>query len=262
MHGVGTVDPGRTIDWGRTSGDYAAWRPGPPPRFYELLRALGIGLPGQRILDLGTGTGVLARQFARQGCVVSGIDVAPNQLAMAKQLAADEGLQIDFREAGAEDLPFALDAFDVATANQCWLYFDPDKAVPEVKRVLTAGGLLVTSHFSWLPRLDPIAGASEELVLQHNPAWTAADYAGGVPQSPRWAEGRCDVRAHFVFDEAIAFTHESWRGRMRACRGVGAALSEQEVRRFDADLAALLSRIAPAEFHVRHRIDAHVLRVL
>ncbi|MCI0583479.1 MAG: class I SAM-dependent methyltransferase, partial [Chloroflexi bacterium] len=65
-------DGGRAIDWGKTAADYAAHRPGPPETFYEKLAALGVGLKGQRILDLGTGTGVLARSFARRGSVVSG----------------------------------------------------------------------------------------------------------------------------------------------------------------------------------------------
>ena len=59
-------DPGRAIDWSKTSSDYAEFRPGYPRSFYERIEVLGIGKPGQRILDLGTGTGVLARHFASQ----------------------------------------------------------------------------------------------------------------------------------------------------------------------------------------------------
>ena len=75
LSNIGAVDEGMSIDWGKTSLDYASYRPGPPPSFYERLVALGIGKAGQHLLDLGTGTGVIARQMARQGCHVSGIDV-------------------------------------------------------------------------------------------------------------------------------------------------------------------------------------------
>jgi len=64
------LDGGRAIDWSRTSADYAMHRPGPPARLYELLAALGVGAGGQRLLDLGTGTGLVAREFARRGAVV------------------------------------------------------------------------------------------------------------------------------------------------------------------------------------------------
>lgn len=44
MHGLGADDPGRKIDWGLTSEDYAKYRPGPPETFYDKLKVLGISL--------------------------------------------------------------------------------------------------------------------------------------------------------------------------------------------------------------------------
>ncbi len=100
---------------------------------------------------------------------------------MATAAAQRDGLQIAFRQSGAEDLPFEDNAFDVVTANQCWLYFDLKKTIPEVLRVLDAGGLLVVSYFSFLPRLDRIVRASESLVLKHNPDWSGADWDRTLP---------------------------------------------------------------------------------
>jgi SAM-dependent methyltransferase len=178
------IDRGHEIDWGRTSTDYALYRPGPPPSFFARLAALGVGLPGQRILDLATGTGVLAREFARRGAAVAGIDIAEGQLTMARQLAAADSLVIDFRRAPAEATPFDDGAFDCLTANQCWLYFDKARAIEEARRLLAPGGLLVVSHFSSLPLRDPVARASEALMLAHNPDWTGAGWAAEVPPMP------------------------------------------------------------------------------
>jgi SAM-dependent methyltransferase len=257
---LGSIDPGRSIDWGRTSSDYAEFRPGPPPSFYERLRELGVGVEGQRILDLGTGTGVLARAFALAGCRAVAVDISEGQIEMARALAQGERLVVEFRVAPAEDTELPAASFEAVTANQCWLYFDRDRAVAEVKRLLAPGGVLVVSHFTYLPRLDPIARGSEELVLRFNPQWTAADWSGDVPAMPRWVRGDFSLAGSFVYDEAIPFTRESWRGRMRACRGVGAALSAAEVERFDLEHAAMLSATVPERFHVLHRINAHVLR--
>jgi SAM-dependent methyltransferase len=255
-----SIDPGRWIDWGRTSSDYAEFRPGPPPSFYARLRELGVGIGGQRILDLGTGTGVLAREFARAGCRAVGMDISEGQIEMARALANGEQLAVEFRVAPAEDTELPAASFDAVTANQCWLYFDRDRAVAEVRRLLAPGGVLVISHFSYLPRLDPIARRSEELVLRFNPQWTAADWSGDVPAMPRWVRGDFSLAGSFVYDEAIPFTRESWRGRMRACRGVGAALSAAEVERFDAAHTAKLNAEVPEHFEVLHRINAHMLR--
>jgi hypothetical protein len=80
-----------------------------------------------------------------------------------------------------------------------------------------------------------------------------------APPRPAWAGDDWNVVGAFEYDEAIPFTRESWRGRMRACRGVGASLPPDEVERFDALHAELLARLAPERFAVLHRIEAHVL---
>jgi len=146
MSSVSPIDEGRSIDWGKTSADYSVYRPGPPESFHRKLLALDVGRSSQRILDLGTGTGVLARQFAQQGAVVAGIDISAEQIQAARSLADAENLEIDFRVAPAEEAPFPDRSFDVTTANQCWRYFDRKKAIAEVKRLLVEEGLLVMSR--------------------------------------------------------------------------------------------------------------------
>lgn len=212
-------------------------------------------------MDLATGTGLLARQFARQGAIVCGIDISPEQIAMAKFLSEKEGLTIDYKISPAENIPYPDSSFDVLTANQCWFYFDEIKAIAETKRLLKPGGLLVTSHFSWMPRLDSIAKQSEELILKYNPQWNGNDASGEYPAVPEWSIQDFNLRAMFYYDEAIPFTRESWRGRMRASRGISASLSPEEVIAFDQEHDDLLKKIAPEEFTIIHRIDARFFEV-
>lgn len=258
MHERHQVDGGRASDWGKTSRDYATWRPDYPAEFYDHMAASGIGLPGQRILDLGTGVGFLAREFARRGARVTGVDIAEGQLEVARAEAAREGLEIDFRRAPAESTGLGAGIFDAVTASQCWLYFDRDRALAEARRVLATGGVLALSHFSWLPREDEVARASEALILKHNPNWTSADWSGVIPDSPLGSSPDLRLVAKFVFDAEIPFTRESWRGRIRASRGIGASLDPEGVRRFDAEHEALLAELRGPDFTVLHRIDAHV----
>jgi len=253
-----TIDGGRPIDWSRTSADYGTHRPGPPQRLFDGLAALGVGRRGQRVLDLGTGTGLVARELARRGAIVSGIDIAAGQIEEAARSAAAEGLAVDFVVAAAEACPYADASFDAIVASQCWMYFDVGPTIAEVRRLLRPGGVLVTTHFSWLPRADAIARASEALVLQANPAWQGGDWSGRIPARPSWSKGRATAKAMFWFDADVPFTRERWRGRMRACRGVGATLPAVGIEAFDAALAAWLDVHAPPAFTVRHRIDAHL----
>lgn len=259
MHGLGWKDGNRQIDWGRTSADYSEHRPNYPRSFYDRLAALGVGLPGQHILDLGTGTGFLALEFARRGASVTGVDIATGQIEQARRDADRQGLPVRFECAPAEETKLPDKSFEVITASQCWPYFDRTRMISEVRRLLRPLGVLVTSHFCWVPRECEIARRSEELVQQFNSEWTGADWDGFVPPIPKWATTDFDLTAMFVYDEPIRFTREQWRGRMRACRGVAATLNESEVQQFDRELGALLENIAPHEFEIVHRIDAHFL---
>lgn len=261
MHGISATDPGNDIDWGKTSEDYAKYRVGQPDSFFDLMRAYKIGLPGQAILDLGTGTGAMAIRYAQRGAAVSGIDISKEQIEAAKKAAQDARVKVDFRVGSAESLPFDSHAFDVVTANQCWLYFDAEAVKRQVLWALKPGGLLVTSHCSWLPLQDKIAQDSEDLVRIFNPNWTAHSWAGAVPAVPAWSLTSFRLRGFFTYDEQIPFTRESWAGRIRACRGVGAALSPEQVADFDRQHMAMLQR-QPEKFTVLHRIDAHILEPL
>jgi ubiquinone/menaquinone biosynthesis C-methylase UbiE len=77
------------VDFGKTAKDYGRYRTVFPDAFFERLSTLGIGRKGQRVLDLGTGTGALARGFASRGCEVTGVDdVSESMLEEARHLAS------------------------------------------------------------------------------------------------------------------------------------------------------------------------------
>ena len=116
------------VDFGRTADDYARYRVGFPEALFARLEAYGIGRAGQRIVDLGSGTGSLARGFARRGARVTALDLSEDLLAQARALAAAEGLEIETLLAPAEDTGLADGAFDVVSAGQCWHWFERPKA--------------------------------------------------------------------------------------------------------------------------------------
>jgi len=256
-HRTGRHDQGRESDWSKAAADYAAHRPGPPDRYYFTLMDLGVGLPGQRLLDMGTGTGVVARNFASRGVTCVGTDIAEGQLHMARLLARDEGLDVDFQNARAEAQPFPDNSFSAITANQCWIYFQGNQTLQECQRLLSPGGRLAITFFSFMPRESYIVALSEKLVLQFNPGWSGNDWDGVVADSIKLPDFAQQV-GWFCYDEDIPFTRESWRGRMRALRGIGASLSETEVQAFDVAHAQALEKL-PDSFTIPHRIFGYVI---
>jgi SAM-dependent methyltransferase len=104
---------------------------------------------GERVLDVATGTGVVARLAARRvapGGTVTGLDLNAGMLEVARRLPLPPGLTIDWREGSAVDLPFKDGAFDVVLCQQGVQFFpDRPKALGEMRRVLTSAGRIAVS---------------------------------------------------------------------------------------------------------------------
>lgn len=247
---------GRTIDFGKTASDYDRHRPGLPHSFFDRLRERGWIDAGMRVLDLGTGTGSLALGFAARGLRVVGLDPSSMLLDVARRRATELGFDVDFVEGVAEDTGLAASSFDLVSAGQCWWWFKSDAAIAEAKRVLEPGGRILIANFSYLPLPGSVPSRTEEIILQHNPGWTMAGDNGLYPEQVDALDlGGFEEVETFSYVEVVEFDHEGWRGRMRACNGVGAALDPEQVDAFDRDLAAMLAAEFPEEeLAVPHRI--------
>ena len=100
------IDAGKAFDWGRTSEEYARYRDIYPEAFYRKIADRGLCVNGQRVLDVGTGTGVLPRGMYRYGAVWTGTDISPEQILQAKALARAGNMDIGFLPVSAEQADF------------------------------------------------------------------------------------------------------------------------------------------------------------
>jgi SAM-dependent methyltransferase len=105
--------------------------------------------PGERILDLSTGTGWTSRVVARRGANVTGVDIATDLLDTARGRAAADGLRIDYQLGDAENLPFADGQFD-AVVSTCGVMFAsrPLAAAFELARVCRPGGRIALTTWT------------------------------------------------------------------------------------------------------------------
>ena len=106
------IDGGKDFDWGKTSADYAKFRDIYPQEFYESIISRKLCINCQKVLDMGTGTGVLPRNMYPYGAKWTGTDISVNQIEQAKILS--EGMDIDYYALSAENVDFS-----------CLLYTSP-----------------------------------------------------------------------------------------------------------------------------------------
>lgn len=149
------------------------------PAAAVLVDFAGIG-PGEEVLDVGTGTGVVAITAAGAGAKVTGIDLTPSLLDVARENARIGGLHsAEWIEGDAEQLPFPDAHFDVVVSQFGHIFAPrPEVAVSEMRRVLRPGGRLAFS--SWPP--EHFVGRLFAFVARNGPASPAAPpQEWGVP---------------------------------------------------------------------------------
>jgi SAM-dependent methyltransferase len=245
-------------DFGLAAADYAKHRQGYPEEFFRRLEALQAYRAGTRVLDVGTGTGLLARALAERGCVVTGVD--PSAALLEQARAAGGGVTYVQATAEATALPDA--AFDLVAASTCWHWFDREAAAREAMRLLAPGGRLLIAELDWHFTPGSIGRATWELIDAHRPRTEDGWPPGGNFQYPAWT--RDLARAGFTRWEAFAFTCDlaytraGWMGRVRASAGVAPVMDAPTLARFDAAMAAMLAeRLGRADtFAVGHKVFA------
>lgn len=158
-------------------------------RWAEHLVELTGPRPGQRILDIGCGTGIVARTVAQRagGAQITGLDLNAEMLAVARKASASFQPAIDWQQGDAAELPFADGSFDIVFSQYAIQFFsDPAAALREMRRVLAPDGrlALMTGRsveqnrvYGWVAdAMARLAGPQAGMMMRSPfPDWTMAD---------------------------------------------------------------------------------------
>ncbi|MBM7569932.1 class I SAM-dependent methyltransferase [Aquibacillus albus] len=241
--------------FGNVAEDFSKYRSGYPRKFYKKLEDdYNIYFQNQKVLDIATSNGLVARDLVNRGCLVTGIDNSPELINEAKKNS--QFLNIDYILGDVTNLPFNNDYFDIVTAVHCWNVLSSEKAISEVFRVLKEGGRFIIGQFDQLLMENNIVSETQKLVCKFNPEINQLNNYGIYPH---WIEELYKVGFNnietFSFDTVITFTHEEWRGRMRTRSEIGGSLSREEVLAFDAELNIFLRNyVSDGILKIPHRM--------
>jgi SAM-dependent methyltransferase len=223
--------------------------------------------PGQRVLDVACGTGILAREIASRigsGGRIVGIDPSPGMVAVAKQLGPD----VEWREGVAESLPFPDQSFEAVVSQFGLMFFtDRHQALREMLRVLTPQGRLVVAVWD---SLDDIPAYASAVALLER---TAGRQAADALRAPFVLGNRKDLATLFseagVASAEIA-THRgtaqfpSIRTMVEAeLRGwlpvMGVILTEDQIGRILQEAEQALGSYAAADGRATFHLSAHLV---
>jgi SAM-dependent methyltransferase len=154
-----------------------------------------------------------------------------------------------------------MKSFDVITSSMSWGYLDKNKMLEEAARLLRKNGLLLISSLNWVRDADPIAERTGELLNKYGSGREHHHRQEAGFRIPDWAIGQFRLKTYHTYYVTIPFTKESWRGRIRASRNVGAVLSREKTEEFDQELRKLLDDIGQDHFDIRHRITFYIFEL-
>jgi ubiquinone/menaquinone biosynthesis C-methylase UbiE len=184
-------------------------------RFKELLVEQAAPAPGQRVLDLGCGTGTLAIQVKRRqpAAEVAGLDADPEMLDQARAKAERSGVELELTEGFSNELPYEDASFDRVLSTLFFHHLDPQpkrQTAREIARVLRPGGELHVAD--WGPPSDPVMRvAFQGIRLLDGLSNTAENYRGELPaifEQAGLAEARETDRLRTMFGSLVLYRAE------------------------------------------------------
>ena len=212
-------------------------------KLHHLLRLVDFnGYAGARVLEVGCGAGVDLARFAKGGAHVTGVDLAPSAIQLARANFQQQELIGDFSIADGEELPFADATFDLVFAHGVVQYTPhPKRLVEECRRVLAPGGeaiFQVYNRVSWLNALSKLM----KVGLEHEDAPVLRKFS--ISEFIQLTSNFRDVRIVPERFPVKSRLHGGWKGVLFNTCFVGTfnALPRSLVRRFGWHLLAFCRR--------------------
>ena len=261
------MDRARARGFDAWAGEYDRFRPGYPDELFDAIRAKLRLSERPQVVDLGAGTGRASLAMAELGWRVTAIEPGHGMLDMLRKNATDRGLMMSTIQAEAEATGLDPGTAELVTAAQAFHWFDQERALAEIGRILRPGGGVA---LFWNVR------DAERSALLAEYRDLLDGYVGDENDMGRYERtGRDQLRAGFAASSAfeplelvnieheVAMNPEQFIGLAFTASYVRAGLSPEQQDRFRLELAAMLGRhghVDASPFPVPYRIDLWIAR--
>ncbi|MEH7253315.1 methyltransferase domain-containing protein [Neobacillus niacini] len=256
------------IDFGQVAKSYARAREDIPASLMDSLFIRGISFDGKKVADIGCGTGALTRKMSMRKANVIGVDPSNELLQQALALNVSKNYHIPYVQGTAEETGLQDSQFDMVTVMRAWHWFDREKAIHEIKRILKAKGLLLVIDSGFLAG-PLVVDQTFDVISKYvpgglKPAGTKADSKQRINGFPsewfgEWQKAGFELRDFYKLNYSVTYTKESWVEKVESISWL-AGLEEKARANALVELTNSLPDTGP--FVIPHDCNVCILRVL
>lgn len=256
------------IDFGQVAKSYAKAREDIPVSLMDSLYVRGIFFDGKKVADIGCGTGALTRKIAMRKADVTGVDPSKELLQHAAALNRLKNYKIPYLQATAENTGLDDSQFDMVTVMRAWHWFDREKAIAEIKRIVKAKGTLIVIDSGFLAGSSVVEKTFEVLSRYVSgglkPAGSKAESSlriNGFPAEwfDEWQTNGFKLSDFYSLNYNISFTKETWVERVESISWM-AGLEKNDRNKALLDLTSTLPE--QDSYVIPHECNVCILRLL
>src|SRR5690625_2430880 len=188
------------VNFGNVAKNYARFRNDLPDELLESLKLRGIVFDGKKVADLGCGTGVFCRALYR------------------------EGDRIEYKNNFSEDTSLLDNTYDFITVLRAWHWFDSEKTLTEIKRLLKDNGSLIIMDSGFISK-NKVVEDTIKFIREYmpngklKPAGSKSKSSQLINSFPvewfkEWQENQFDLKETYKFSYNVTFSNEEWCGRV------------------------------------------------
>ncbi|MFP7299625.1 class I SAM-dependent methyltransferase [Neobacillus niacini] len=255
------------INFGQVAKSYAKTREDIPVSLMDSLYIRGVFFDGKKVADIGCGTGALTRKMSMRKAEVIGIDPSKELLQYAIELNRSKNYSIPYIEACSESTGLQESEFDIVTVMRAWHWFDREKAILEIKRILKEKGTLIVIDSGFLTGSEEVEKTFEVLSKYVSgglkPAGAKAESKQRINGFPiewfdEWHKNGFELSDFYRLNYSVTFSKEKWIERMESVSWL-AGLEEKVREHALQDLKVSLSDHEP--YNIPHQCNVCILRL-